>query len=254
MRKKLLHFYKNFKPDVKWKCLKLVILFVFVEQEISMAQVPGNEEAIALVITQKKACDSKDAPPFTLAPGTKPKLFPGHYTSIYNNECIVVCSLLQGRDIIQVVLLLFKNKEGYWVNGCWYYDNIYRLKVKDFDKDSILELILETKISSGNRTYGNYKVISLLNQNTYILYENNTMLGIDVNGVKNAPKGKEITKDIKVTLIDTIAKSPVIINERTILGKFNHYSDSLGVKLDYETIYQTYKLMEHKYIPKIDSY
>ena len=41
-------------------------------------------------------------------PPTKPKLYHGHYTSYFNNECIVVCSLLQGRDIIQVVLLLFK--------------------------------------------------------------------------------------------------------------------------------------------------
>ncbi len=229
-----------------------ILLFLFTFQIIAMAQTPSIDEAISLVITQKKASDSKDAPPFTIAPGSKPKIYPGHYTSYFNNECIVVCSLLQGRDIIQVVLLLYKNKDGFWINGCWYYDNIYRLKVKDFNKDELHELILETKISAGNRTYSNYKVISLLNQNTTIWYENNMVLGIDQSALKNAPKGKEITKDIKVTFIDTIKNSPCIINERTILGKFNSYNDSTGVKLDFTTNYQEYKFVENKYIPKLD--
>ncbi len=231
--------------------LIMLLLFILTFQVNALAQTPSIDEATSLVITQKKATDSKDAPPFTLAPGSKPKFYPGHYTSYFNQECIVVCSLLQGREIIQVVLLLFKNKDGFWINGCWYYDNIYRLKVKDFNKDSILELILETKISSGSRSYGNYKVISLLNQNTTIWYENNTVLGIDQSALKNAPIGKEITKDIKVTFIDTIMNGPCIINERTILGKFNSYNDSTKVKLDFTTNYQEYKFVENKYIPKL---
>jgi hypothetical protein len=237
---------------MKWHLITFTLLFIIFDKEYSYAQVPSNDEAIALVITQKKASDSKDALPFTLAPGSKPKLYSGHYTSNFNNECIVVCSLLQGRDIIQVVLLLFKNKEGYWINGCWYYDNIYRLKVKDFNKDDVQELILETKISAGNRTYSNYKIISLLNLNTTVWYENNVVLGFDPSSLKNAPTGKEITKDIKVTIIDSIPNKPCLLKERIILGKFNHYNDSIGVKLDYETHYQSYHLVENKYIPKIE--
>jgi hypothetical protein len=229
-----------------------ILLFTLIFQSNVLAQTPSLDEAISLVITQKKASDLKNALPFTIAPGSKPKFYPGHYTSIYNRECIVVCSLLQGRDITQIVLLLFKNKDGFWINGCWYYDNIYRLKVKDFNKDSILELILETKINSGNRAYGNYKVISLLNQKTSIWYENNTVLGIDQSAVKNAFKGNEITKDIKVTFVDSILNRPCVIKERTILGKFNSYNDSTGVKLDFTTNYQEYKFVENKYIPKLE--
>lgn len=229
-----------------------ILLFILTFQSSVLAQTPSLDEAISLVITQKKASDLKNALPFTIAPGSKPKFYPGHYTSIYNRECIVVCSLLQGRDITQIVLLLFKNKDGFWINGCWYYDNIYRLKVKDFNKDSILELILETKINSGNRAYGNYKVISLLNQKTSIWYENNTVLGIDQSAVKNAFKGNEITKDIKVTFVDSILNRPCVIKERTILGKFNSYNDSTGVKLDFTTNYQEYKFVENKYIPKLE--
>jgi len=229
-----------------------ILLFTLIFQSNVIAQTPSLDEAISLVITQKKASDLKNALPFTIAPGSKPKFYPGHYTSIFNRECIVVCSLLQGRDITQIVLLLFKNKDGFWINGCWYYDNIYRLKVKDFNKDSILELILETKINSGNRAYGNYKVISLLNQKTSIWYENNTVLGIDQSSVKNAFKGNEITKDIKVTFVDSILNRPCVIKERTILGKFNSYNDSTGVKLDFTTNYQEYKFVENKYIPKLE--
>jgi hypothetical protein len=229
-----------------------ILLFTLIFQSNVIAQTPSLDEAISLVITQKKASDLKNALPFTIAPGSKPKFYPGHYTSIYNRECIVVCSLLQGRDITQIVLLLFKNKDGFWINGCWYYDNIYRLKVKDFNKDSILELILETKINSGNRAYGNYKVISLLNQKTSIWYENNTVLGIDQSAVKNAFKGNEITKDIKVTFVDSILNRPCVIKERTILGKFNSYNESTGVKLDFTTNYQEYKFVENKYIPKLE--
>jgi hypothetical protein len=229
-----------------------ILLFTLIFPSNVIAQTPSLDEAISLVITQKKASDLKNALPFTIAPGSKPKFYPGHYTSIYNRECIVVCSLLQGRDITQIVLLLFKNKDGFWINGCWYYDNIYRLKVKDFNKDSILELILETKINSGNRAYGNYKVISLLNQKTSIWYENNTVLGIDQSAVKNAFKGNEITKDIKVTFVDSILNRPCVIKERTILGKFNSYNDSTGVKLDFTTNYQEYKFVENKYIPKLE--
>jgi hypothetical protein len=229
-----------------------ILLFTLIFQSNVLAQTPSLDEAISLVITQKKASDLKNALPFTIAPGSKPKFYPGHYTSIYNRECIVVCSLLQGRDITQIVLLLFKNKDGFWINGCWYYDNIYRLKVKDFNKDSILELILETKINTGNRAYGNYKVISLLNQKTSIWYENNTVLGIDQSAVKNAFKGNEITKDIKVTFVDSILNRPCVIKERTILGKFNSYNDSTGVKLDFTTNYQEYKFVENKYIPKLE--
>jgi hypothetical protein len=159
--------------------------------------------------------------------------------------------LLQGREIIQVVLLLYKNKEGFWINGCWYYDNIYRLKVKDFNKDSILELILETKISAGNRSFGNYKIISLLNQNNTIWYENNSLSGLELGTAIFAVKGKEITKDIKVTLIDTVFNVPSIIQVRTIYGKFNSYSDSIGVKLDYETHYESFKFFQQKYIPML---
>ena len=229
-----------------------ILLFTLIFPSNVIAQTPSLDEAISLVITQKKASDLKNALPFTIAPGSKPKFYPGHYTSIYNRECIVVCSLLQGRDITQIVLLLFKNKDGFWINGCWYYDNIYRLKVKDFNKDSILELILETKINTGNRAYGNYKVISLLNQKTSIWYENNTVLGIDQSAVKNAFKGNEITKDIKVTFVDSILNRPCVIKERTILGKFNSYNDSTGVKLDFTTNYQEYKFVENKYIPKLE--
>ena len=229
-----------------------MLLFILIFQLNAFAQTPSIDEAIALVITQKKASDSKNAPPFTLAPGSKPKFYPGHYTSYFNSECIVVCSLLQGRDIVQVVLLLFKNKEGFWINGCWYYDNIYRVKAKDFNKDSILELIVETKINAGNRAYGNYKVISLLNQNTTIWYENNTVMGIDQSALKNAPRGKEITKDIKVTFVDSIINNPCVIKERTILGKFNSYNDSTGVKLDFTTSYQEYRFVENKYIPNLE--
>lgn len=229
-----------------------ILLLILTFQSSVLAQTPSLDEAISLVITQKKASDLKNALPFTIAPGSKPKFYPGHYTSIYNRECIVVCSLLQGRDITQIVLLLFKNKDGFWINGCWYYDNIYRLKVKDFNKDSILELILETKINTGNRAYGNYKVISLLNQKTSIWYENNTVLGIDQSAVKNAFKGNEITKDIKVTFVDSILNRPCVIKERTILGKFNSYNDSTGVKLDFTTNYQEYKFVENKYIPKLE--
>jgi hypothetical protein len=229
-----------------------ILLFTLIFQSNVLAQTPSLDEAISLVITQKKASDLKNALPFTIAPGSKPKFYPGHYTSIYNRECIVLCSLLQGRDITQIVLLLFKNKDGFWINGCWYYDNIYRLKVKDFNKDSILELILETKINTGNRAYGNYKVISLLNQKTSIWYENNTVLGIDQSAVKNAFKGNEITKDIKVTFVDSILNRPCVIKERTILGKFNSYNDSTGVKLDFTTNYQEYKFVENKYIPKLE--
>ncbi len=230
--------------------VKLTLLLIFTFHVILMAQVPTNDEAISLVITQKKASDTKDAMPFTVAPGSRPKLFPGHYTSYYNTECIVVCSLLQGREIVQVVLLLYKSKEGYWKNGCWYYDNIYRLKVKDFNKDSILELILETKLYAGNRAYGNYKIISLLNQNTNTWYESSSILGYDPTSLKNALKGKEITKDIKITFNDSLYNAPSILKERTILGKFNSYSDSAGVKLDFETKYQEYKFVENKYYPK----
>jgi hypothetical protein len=229
-----------------------LLLFLFIIQTKSIAQLPSNNEVIALMITQKKASDLKNALPFTSAPGSTPKLYPGNYTSLYNHECLAVCSFLQGRDIIQVVLLLYKNKEGFWMNGCWYYDNIYRLKVKDFNKDDILELILETRLSAGNRTFGNYKVISLLNQNTTIWYENNTILGIDQGAVKNSQQGKEISRDIKVTLIDTIQNKPCVIKERTILGKFNSYTVSEGVKLDFETNYQEYRFAEHKYVPIID--
>jgi hypothetical protein len=231
--------------------VNLTLLFIFIFHVILMAQAPTSDEAISLVITQKKASDHKDAMPFTIAPGSRPKLFPGHYTSYYNTECIVVCSLLQGREVVQVVLLLYKSKEGYWKNGCWYYDNIYRLKVKDFNKDSVLELILETKLNAGNRAFGNYKIISLINQNTDIWYENSSILGYDPTSLKNALKGKEITKDIKITFNDTLNNAPSIIKERIILGKFNSYSDSTGVKLDFETKFQEYKFVENKYYPKL---
>jgi hypothetical protein len=36
------------------------------------------------------------------------------------------------------------------------------------------------------------------------------------------------------------------------LGKFNSYTVSEGVKLDFETNYQEYRFAEHKYVPIID--
>jgi hypothetical protein len=232
--------------------LLYILLFIVNFRNDALAQKPSNNEAISLIITQKKASDPIDALPFTIAPGSNLKFYSGHYTSLHNEECIVVGSLLQGHEIIQVVLLLYKNKEGFWINGCWYYDNIYRLKVKDFNKDSILELILETKISAGNRSFGNYKIISLLNQNNTIWYENNSFSGIEEGTAKFATKGKEITKDIKASFIDTVITAPSLIQVRTISGKFNSYSDSIGVKLDYETHYESFKFFQQKYIPLIE--
>jgi hypothetical protein len=84
-----------------------------------------------------------------------------------------------------------------------------------------------------------------------IWYENNSVQGIDKNTIKNAVKGKEITKDVKVNLVDSIAIYPIVINERIIIGKLNNYTDSLGAKLDYETIYTEYKFLDYKYVPTI---
>lgn len=230
---------------------QLLIIGIFINAPIK-AQLPTIDEALSLVITQKKASDSRDEFPFAPAPGTKPKLYSGHFTSKYNEECIVTCSFLQGRDIKQVALLLYKNKEGYWKNGCWYFDNYYRLKFKDINKDSVLELLLETKINSGNKSYGSYKIISLMNQNTQILYENNSVLGFDSNSLKNEAIGKEVTKDLKVTLIDTVKNVPCMLKERIIKGTLKSYNDSTGAKLKYETIYQNYLFLDSKFVPKIE--
>ena len=64
-----------------------MLLFTLTFQANALAQTPSIDEAISLIITQKKASDSKDAPPFTLAPGTKPKLYPG-FILYYNNIII----------------------------------------------------------------------------------------------------------------------------------------------------------------------
>ena len=56
--------------------------------------------------------------------------------------------------------------------------------------------------------------------------------------------------DFKITFNDSLYNAPSILKERTILGKFNSYSDSAGVKLDFETKYQEYKFVENKYYPK----
>lgn len=230
-----------------------VLFFVFIARTITYAQVvPNDEDILRLVIAQKKATDAKDAPPFNLAPGGKPKVYPGHFTSGYNDECIVICPLTQGREYLQFVLLLYKTKAGFWENGCWYYDNAYRIKVKDFNKDAIQELVLETKISSGTKVFGNYKIISFLNQQPLIWYENNTLLGTDPAALKNTLKGKEITKDVKVSFEEITPELPVILKERTTLGLFNSYSDSSGVKLDYETKRIDYKFIPYRYVPKIN--
>jgi hypothetical protein len=228
----------------------LLLLFACFNSNL-LAQLPSNEEVMSLAITQKKATDSKDALPFTPAPGKKPTLFPGHYTSKYNTECLALCQFLQGRDFVQVALLLYKTKEGYWKNACWYYEPAYRVKVKDFNKDSVLEIILETRLNAGNRAYGSYKVISFLNQNSSVWYENNTVLGQDATLLRNCVKGKEVTKDVKVTIVDTISSMPCILKERTTIGKFNHFSDSTGAHFDYETSTKEYFFKEMKYIPAV---
>jgi hypothetical protein len=230
----------------------LLLCVLFACHAVVAQKGPSNDEILRLVIEQKKATDSKDAMPFTLAAGRSPKAYVGHYTSLYNNECLVICPLQQGRDFIQFVLLLYQTRQGYWQNGCWYFDNAERVKVKDFNKDSVLEVILETKINSGNRAFGNYKIISLLNLNQKIWYENKTELGIDHKSLMQAQKGKEVTMDVKVTIVDTIKSEPAILKERTIIGRFNSYSDSLGANLDYETKYRVYIFRENKYIPKLD--
>lgn len=230
----------------------LMLCFIFYCFSNVFGQLPSNEEVLSLAITQKKASDSKDALPFVPAPGKKPKLYQGHYTSVYNTECLAICHFLQGRDFIQVALLLYKTKEGFWKNACWYYDNLYRVKVKDFNKDSVLEIILETKLNAGNRAYGSYKVISLLNQVQNVWYENNTVLGYETELLKKAIKGKQVSIDVKVSIIDSIPHLPCIIKERTTIGKFNQYTDSTGVKIDYENTYMEYVFRPNKYIPKID--
>ena len=229
-----------------------VLFFVFIARTITYAQVPSDEEILRLVIAQKKATDAKDAPPFNLAPGGKAKAYPGHYTSRYNVECIVVCPLTQGREYIQFVLLLYKTNAGFWENGCWYHDNAYRLKVKDLNKDAIQELIVETKISSGTRVFGNYKIISLLNQLPLIWYENNTFLGTEPGTLKDAVAGKEITRDVKVSFEEVSPDLPALLKERTTSGLFNSYSDSTGVKLDYETKNKEFKFIPYRYVPKIN--
>lgn len=218
----------------------------------AMSQVPTEEEAFRLIVTQKKATDYSGAPPFTKAPGAIPKFYPGHYTSLHNKECIVVHSLLQGRDFIQVALLLYQSKEGYWKNGCWYYDNLYRLKVKDFNKDSILEIILETKLSAGSKTYGNYRVISFLNQDRRFWYESGYLLGYDPQSLKNAEIGKEVYRDVRVTIIDSVRHQPCIIKERTTIGKFNGFEDATRIKFDTETISKFYQFKNFIYLPSAD--
>jgi len=233
--------------------LFLLLLFIAIFTYEGRSQTaPSQDEIIRLVIEQKKATDSKDALPFTLAPGRAPKTYLGHYTSFYNTECIVVCPLQQGSNFIQCVLLLYKNNNGYWQNGCWYYNNVYRLKVKDLNKDMVQEIILETKTNAGGREFGNYKIISLLDQKQQIWYDNNTILGIDNIALKNIQKGSEVTKDIKITFVDSSNVIPATIKERTIIGRYNSYTDSLGAKIDYQTIYQEYNFRDFRYIPKID--
>lgn len=232
------------KPQLVVSLLLLCFLFNFHVR----AQLPSEEEVMSLLITQKKASDSKDDYPFIPAPGTKPKIYPGHYTSLYNEECMVTGSFLQGRDIKQVVLLLYKAKDGYWKNGCWYYDNYYRLKIRDLNRDSILELLLETKINSGNRSYGSYKILSLINLTMTVWYQNETFLGFDPKSVSTDPIGKEITRDVKVTIIDSVKTMPCEIKERTISGILAEKNESSGSKLDYRTSYAHYKFIEHRFI------
>jgi hypothetical protein len=229
-----------------------LLLFMSLVSPPAMSQLPTEEEAFRLIVTQKKATDYSGAPAFTKAPGAMPKFYHGHYTSLHNNECIVVHSLLQGRDIIQVALLLYKSKEGYWKNGCWYYDNLYRLKVKDFNKDSILEIILETRINAGSKTYAKYRIVSLLNQENKNWYENSAVLGHDPQSLKSAEIGKEVYRDVKVTIIDSVRYQPCTIKERTTIGKFNGFADSIRIKFDTETISKFYQFKNFLYVPAAD--
>jgi hypothetical protein len=228
---------------------QLVLLLLLVLKIQVKAQAPSEEEIFRLVIEQKKSTDPKDALPFIKAPGQKSKYYLGHYTSLSNDECIVVCPLQQGRNYLQFVLLLIKNKQGYWQNGGWYYENIYRLKTQDLNKDSIKELIIETKDIAANRVFGKYKIISLINLNEKIWYENNTLMGANNNSdYKNTSKGIEITRDIKVTIIDSINNKPSLIKERTTIGYFNSFSDTTGLKLDYKTKTKEFKFENFKYL------
>jgi hypothetical protein len=231
---------------------KCVLLLCLIFPEWVSAQLPTDEEAFRLIITQKKATDYGEAFPFTQAPGAKPKYLPGHYTSAHNEECIVLYSLLQGREIKQIALLLYKSKDGYWKNGCWFYDNLYRLKVKDFNKDSILEIILETRINAGSKTYASYRIISFLNQNYQVWYENSSVLGYDPKQPKNTPIGKELYRDVKVTVVDSLPQQPCVIKERTIIGTFNGFADSTRVNVNTETRHKYYQFKSFVYVPFAD--
>ena len=234
--------------NIFFRLLPLICLL----SQSAMSQVPTEEEAFRLIVTQKKATDYSGAPPFTKAPGAVPKFYPGHYTSLHNKECIVVHSLLQGRDIIQVALLLYQSEEGYWKNGCWYYDNLYRLKVKDFNKDSILEIILETRLNAGSKSYTKYHIVSFLNQENKSWYENSAVLGHDPQSLKNAEIGKEVYRDVKVTIIDSVSYQPCIIKERTTIGKFNGFADATRIKFNTETTYKFYQFKNFIYLPSAD--
>jgi hypothetical protein len=80
--------------------------------------------------------------------------------------------------------------------------------VKDFNKDSILEIILETRINAGSKTYAKYRIVSLLNQENKNWYENSAVLGHDPQSLKSAEIGKEVYRDVKVTIIDSVRYQP----------------------------------------------
>ena len=75
MLKKLLPAYSRGMKLIQRHYYLLLLIFV-INSTYVMAQLPSNEEVMALAITQKKATDSKDALPFTPAPGRRVKYMP----------------------------------------------------------------------------------------------------------------------------------------------------------------------------------
>lgn len=233
-----------------------LFLIFLLSINLLFSQSTPSPEQIEKAIEQIKILDLEENNLFSqseLYSQKEMKFALGNFTSLNEEECLVVVPMQVGRAYSEWLILMRKNSMGYWIYNDWFNLGGESIDLKDINDDGLKEIII--KSSNMNQGYfeGGFQLISLKGGESNLMYENHTFDNSSGAFISQGKVGDTISITTRVKFKDLNNDGVLELIEDKAIGIFDSYNQQADqVNQKYSKKEYIYYLKDGRYIKQKD--
>lgn len=228
------------------KKYSLILLFGLLSIVSAWAQ-PSDADMIRWLEREKIKQHIPDIDAFEINKKLKILYLTGSFTAKNTQECIVMLPIIfNGNETFDYLILMQKTRNG-WMDSQLLEKGVMDAKLRDVDKDGLLELWTETSGMRQGNVEGRYELLSFKGQQTLSLFSSEYFdytSGMALSGGMEV--GAEVEREVSIQFKEENGKEVLI--ETVILKTFKELKGE-EVLTESQTTTTTYLLNGEIYLP-----